>query len=187
MLKAAAGSGEALPSFVVSNVDWDQSTSDGAKQVKEAFDDYGIKEYIVVEKGNVKIAIMGIFGLDALVCAPTCELAFYDPVEGDPVEGAKKTVAQIQEKEDVDMIVCLSNLRNMQSRHLEILWLMDLLMVWILWMMKIIIRWMSRLFRAVSFEKPMQWEILQLIRYSTRFHLESDRTVLLAIRWSVHT
>ncbi|MDD3361090.1 MAG: bifunctional UDP-sugar hydrolase/5'-nucleotidase [Hespellia sp.] len=104
MLKAAAGSGEVLPSFVVSNVDWDQSTSDGAKQVKEAFDDYGIKEYIVVEKGDVKIAIMGIFGLDAMVCAPTCELAFYDPVEG-----AKKTAAKIQEKEDVDMIVCLSH------------------------------------------------------------------------------
>lgn len=104
MLEAAAASGDSLPAFVVSNVDWEHSTSDGAKLVKEAFDDYGITDYVVVQKGDVKVAIMGIFGIDALACAPTYELAFKDPIEG-----AKETVAKIKANEEVDLIVCLSH------------------------------------------------------------------------------
>ncbi|SHJ51910.1 bifunctional metallophosphatase/5'-nucleotidase [Hespellia stercorisuis] len=104
MMEAAVASGDPLPAFVLSNVDWDASTSAGAKSIKESFDDYGVKDYIVVEKGDVKLAIMGIFGKDALDCAPTCELIFQDPIEG-----ARETVAEILKKEDVDMIVCLSH------------------------------------------------------------------------------
>ena len=36
---------------------------------------------MVVQKGDVKIAVVGVFGVDALKCAPTCELLFKDPVE----------------------------------------------------------------------------------------------------------
>ncbi|MDD3401792.1 MAG: bifunctional UDP-sugar hydrolase/5'-nucleotidase [Hespellia sp.] len=104
MLHAALESGDRLPSFVISNIDWEQSVSDGAKLVKQAFEDYGLKDYTVVEKGDVKVAVMGIFGMDALACSPTCELTFLDPVAG-----AKQTVKEIQENEEVDMIVCLSH------------------------------------------------------------------------------
>ena len=63
-----------------------------------------MKDYVVVQKGNVKIAVLGVFGKDALDCAPTCELKFKDPVEA-----AKKTVEEIKKKEDVDMIACVSH------------------------------------------------------------------------------
>ena len=46
----------------------------------------------------------GVFGVDALACAPTCELLFCDPVEA-----VKETVAEIKANEDVDMIVCVSH------------------------------------------------------------------------------
>ena len=48
--------------------------------------------------------MVGVFGKDALACAPTCELKF-----SDPVEAVRATVADIKANEDVDMIVCVSH------------------------------------------------------------------------------
>lgn len=108
MLKTAKNSGETVPDLVVCNVDWDAmkkaGLSKGQKQIESAFETYGVKDYVVVQKGNVKIAVLGVFGKDALDCAPTCELKFKDPVEA-----AKKTVEEIKKKEDVDMIACVSH------------------------------------------------------------------------------
>lgn len=108
MLKAAKNSGETLPNLVLCNVDWDAmekaGLNDGQKQIKDAFDTYGVKDYVVVQKGDVKIAVFGVFGKDALECAPTCELLFKDPVEA-----SKKTVEEIKKNEDVDMIACVSH------------------------------------------------------------------------------
>ena len=108
MLKTAKNSGETVPKLVVCNVDWDamekEGLSKGQKQIESAFETYGVKDYVVIQKGGVKIAILGVFGKDALECAPTCELEFKDPVES-----AKNTVEEIKKKEDVDMIACVSH------------------------------------------------------------------------------
>lgn len=108
MLKSAAGSGDALPEMVVCNVDWvameAAGLNDGQQAIRDAFDAYDVKDYVVLEKGDVDIAVIGVFGKDALACAPTCELLFTDPVEA-----VKETVADIQKNEDVDMIVCVSH------------------------------------------------------------------------------
>lgn len=108
MLTAAKNSGETLPSLVVCNVDWDSmeknGLSEGQKQLQSAFENYGVKDYVVVQKGDVKIAVVGVFGVDALKCAPTCELLFKDPVES-----VKKTVEEIKKNEKVDMIACVSH------------------------------------------------------------------------------
>lgn len=108
MLKAAKNSGESVPELVVCNVDWagmeKAGMSEGQKQIKSAFDTYGVKDYVVLQKGDVKIAVIGVFGKNALKCAPTCELLFKDPVEA-----VKETVADIQKKEKVDMIACVSH------------------------------------------------------------------------------
>jgi 5'-nucleotidase / UDP-sugar diphosphatase len=103
MLEAAKKSGETVPRIVLSNADWDKSKP-GAAAVKQALNDYGATSYTVVRKGDVNIAVFGIFGKDALFCAPTCEVAF-----DDRVESAGKTVADIKAKEKVDMIVCVSH------------------------------------------------------------------------------
>ena len=108
MLKTAKNSGEIVPKLVVCNVDWDamekEGLSKGQKQIESAFETYGVKDYVVIQKGGVKIAVLGVFGKDALECAPTCELEFKDPVES-----AKNTVEEIKKKEDVDMIACVSH------------------------------------------------------------------------------
>ena len=108
MLNTAVSSGDPIPAIVVCNVDWDAMENAGITDyqllLQEAFENYGIEEYIVVEKGDVKIAITGVFGEDCLDCVPNCPLTFKDPVEA-----VKETVEEIQEEEDVDMIVCVSH------------------------------------------------------------------------------
>lgn len=108
MLRAAKSSGETLPEIVVCNVDWDSmekaGLNDGQKQIQSVFETYGVKDYVMVQKGDVKIAVVGVFGKDALECAPTCELSFKDPVEA-----VKKTVEEIKKNEEADMIACVSH------------------------------------------------------------------------------
>ena len=108
MLEAAKNSGETVPNLVVCNVDWDAmedaGLSEGQSQIKSAFETYGVKDYVVVQKGDVKIAVLGVFGKDALTCAPTCELIFKDPIEA-----VKQTVEEIKKNEKVDMIACVSH------------------------------------------------------------------------------
>lgn len=108
MLKTAKNSEEKVPDLVVCNVDWDameeEGLTKGQKQIQTAFQTYGVKDYVVLQKGDVKIAVLGVFGKDSLECAPTCELKFKDPVEA-----ASETVKEIQKNEDVDMIACVSH------------------------------------------------------------------------------
>ena len=108
MLKAAKSSGETLPEIVVCNVDWESmekaGLSDGQKQIQSAFETYGVKDYVMVQKGDVKIAVVGVFGKDALECAPTCELSFKAPIEA-----VKQTVEEIRKNEEADMIACVSH------------------------------------------------------------------------------
>lgn len=108
MLTSAQASGDAIPAMVVCNVDWDtmeaEGLTEGQQRLKDAFTAYGVSDYTVLEKGDVDIAVVGVFGKDALACAPTCELKFEDPIEA-----VKQTVADIKANEDVDMIVCVSH------------------------------------------------------------------------------
>ena len=108
MLNVAKNSGVTVPSLVLCNVDWDAmeeaGLSEGQKQIQSAFEKYQVRDYVVVQKGNIKIAVLGVFGKDALVCAPTCELVWKDPVKA-----AKQTVEKIKKKEKVDMIACVSH------------------------------------------------------------------------------
>lgn len=108
MLNTAVASGDKLPAMVVCNVDWSAMEEEGLtedqKLLKEAFANYGVKEYVVVEKNGVKIAVTGIFGEDCLDCVPNCPLKFRDPVVA-----LKETVETIKDKENVDMIACVSH------------------------------------------------------------------------------
>ena len=108
MLKSAAHSGDPLPEFVLCNVDWEtmekEGLTEGQQLIADGFAEYGVKDYVVLQKGKVRIAVIGVFGKDALDCAPTCELIFKEPVEA-----VKETVADIKANEDVDLIVCVSH------------------------------------------------------------------------------
>lgn len=108
MMNNAAASGDTLPAMVVCNVDWEGMEAAGLTEdqqmLLDAFENYGVEEYIVVEKNGVNIGITGVFGEDCLDCVPNCPLDFQNPVKA-----VKETVADIQANEEVDMIVCISH------------------------------------------------------------------------------
>ena len=108
MMNNAVASGDVLPEMVVCNIDWeamkDAGLTEEQQMLFDAFENYGVKEYLVVEKGDVKVAVTGVFGIDCLACVVNPPLVFENPIEA-----VKETVAEIQENEDVDMIVCISH------------------------------------------------------------------------------
>ena len=103
MLTAARKSGDTVPEFLLCNVDWNKD-DEYTKTVKAACDFYGVKDYHVFIKNGVRIAVFGLFGENSLFCAPTCKLTFFNQYDQ-----AAKIVKQIKEKENPDMIVCISH------------------------------------------------------------------------------
>lgn len=107
-LQAAAQSKEPVPAMALCNIDWETMEAEGLtpeqQLLRDAFDAYGMRDYVVVTKGSVRIAVLGVFGIDSLACAPTCVLKFKDASEA-----ASAVVEEIRAKEDVDMIVCVSH------------------------------------------------------------------------------
>lgn len=108
MLHTAVESKDTLPAMTLCNVDWETMKAAGFTEdqqiLYDAFETYGVEEYIMFERDGVHIAVTGVFGKDCLDCVPNCPLVF-----ADPVEAVKETVAKIQQKEDADMIVCVSH------------------------------------------------------------------------------
>lgn len=103
MLSTAESSGDPLPALVLCNIDRTSQTEEQQK-LCTALDAYGVKDYVIVQKGDIRIAVIGVFGKDSLACAPTCILDFEDPISA-----VKRTVQTIQETEDADMVVCVSH------------------------------------------------------------------------------
>ena len=108
MMNSAIASGDTLPAMLLCNMDWDAMKAKGLTEDQQliwnAFEKYGVKDYMVVNKGGVDIAVIGVFGEDAADCVAQCPVVFEDPVEA-----VKETVADIKANEDVDMIVCISH------------------------------------------------------------------------------
>lgn len=108
MMNTAVASGDTLPEMLLCNMDWEAMKEAGLTEdqqlILSAFENYGVRDYMVIEKSGVKIAIIGVFGKDAEACVAQCPVIFEDPVEA-----VKETVAEIEANEDVDMMVCISH------------------------------------------------------------------------------
>lgn len=107
-LQAAVQSKDPVPAMALCNIDWETMEAEGLtpdqQLLKDAFNAYGMKDYVIVTKGDLRIAVLGVFGVDSLACAPTCVLKFKDASEA-----ASAVVKEIKAKENVDMIVCVSH------------------------------------------------------------------------------
>ncbi len=105
MLRAAVKSGDRLPAIVCANYLPPKESTD----VWDAYNAYGVKDYVIIEKGGVYYAVFGIFGEDADACAPNSGMIFESPSEV-----AKKTVeAAVAECEKSygahPVVICLSH------------------------------------------------------------------------------
>lgn len=112
MLQAAVGKG---PQLLCANIDWektlqDESLKDDAKTLKEACDAYGVKDYTVLEHDGIRMAVFGLLGESAVEYAPESGLMFKDAQET-----AKDVVNEIKNKEDVDLIVCISHCGTIEN------------------------------------------------------------------------
>lgn len=92
-----------LPQFLTANIDWEKNDSKDNRMIQQALEDYGSKEYTVIEREGIRVGVYGVLGEDAEICAPESGIDFDDIVE------ASKRVVEELKKEDVDMIVCLSH------------------------------------------------------------------------------
>lgn len=106
-LLAAKNSGDKLPELLTANIDlenYENVDEQEVKNLKNAFDEYGVKEYIVLDKKGYKIGIFGLMGNDSISNAPMAGVNFKDQIET-----AKKITSILKEEEKVDLIICLSH------------------------------------------------------------------------------
>lgn len=110
MLNTAANSGEPLPQIVCSNYMPPEEDAEGYNpEINAAMENYGVKDYVIMERGGVYYAIFGIMGHDADDCAPNSGM-----VMEDPIACAQKTVdAAVKECEETygvhPIVICLSH------------------------------------------------------------------------------
>lgn len=110
MLNSAKKSGDPLPAILCSN--YMPPTEEEAgydKEMWDALNNYGVKDYMILERGGVYFVLFGIFGIDSDDCAPNSGMIFRDPVES-----AKKTVeTAVKDCKDNfgadPIVICLSH------------------------------------------------------------------------------
>lgn len=106
MLETAAASGSPVPAIVQSNGTVLDGT--GSQELKQAMEDYGVQDHIILTRGGINYGIFGLMGEDADACAPMSGMSF-EPV----ADAAKRTVAELEEElaqlEGPSLIVCLSH------------------------------------------------------------------------------
>lgn len=103
-LMSAKNSGDKLPEVVVSNTSFPEDSDEELLQLEKAFKEFGVKDYVVVEKNGLKIGLFGLMGIDADSNAPMAKVDF-----DDMVEESKRVVKILKEDEKVDVIVSLSH------------------------------------------------------------------------------
>lgn len=110
MLNAAKASGDPVPYIVESNYLPPKKGEEGYDaNIVEAFENYGVEDYVILERGGVYFAVFGVFGLDADDCAPNSGMILYDVAETaqKTVDAAKKECIEKYGAEPV--VVCLSH------------------------------------------------------------------------------
>ena len=100
MLDSAVASGDKLPVMVQANYKPPKEDT----RSWEAWENYQICDYTILERDGLRVAVFGLLGEDADACAPMSGMTF-EPI----IDAAECTVALLKEKENPDFIVCLSH------------------------------------------------------------------------------
>ena len=113
MLNSAVESGDPLPAIVECNYLPPESGEPGYSQdsilVRQAFDNYGVQDYILLERGGIYYVIFGMMGIDSDACAPNS-----GQILRDCAESAQRVVdeatALCREKYHAEpVVICLSH------------------------------------------------------------------------------
>ena len=102
MLQAAALSGDPLPALVMANYR-PAPENPHRLDIQRAMASYGVKDYMLLERGGVTYGIFGIMGVDSHDCAPTSGFALLDMTRE-----AQRCVDALEEQ-GAQFIICLSH------------------------------------------------------------------------------
>ncbi len=113
MLEAAMASGDRLPAIVEANYlppqEGDAGYDADAQAVWDAFADYGVASYLLLERGGVWYAIFGITGLDSDECAPMSGMVLHD-IQATAQQVVDAATAACVEANGVEpVVICLSH------------------------------------------------------------------------------
>jgi 2',3'-cyclic-nucleotide 2'-phosphodiesterase (5'-nucleotidase family) len=100
-LNAAKRAG-GCPPIVAANV---KPLSPALAQLAMAFDNYGVKEYTVIERNGKRIGIFGLMGDEAINNAPAAAAMTFE----NRFDAAARLVKKLRRDEKVDLVVCLSH------------------------------------------------------------------------------
>ena len=105
MLYAAKNSGEPVPAIVESNF----LPPEDAAEVWQAYADYGIAPYVLLERGGVVYAIIGLSGYDCRDCAPSSGMVLEEPAAAAQRSVDQAVAAAIAEYGVEPVVICLSH------------------------------------------------------------------------------
>ena len=105
MLRAAVSSGDRLPCIVDANY----LPAEDNTLMQKAMEDYGVRDYTLLERGGVYFAVFGINGFDSDDCAPNSGMILEKPAEVSQ-KVVDKAVSECKEKYGVEpVVICLSH------------------------------------------------------------------------------
>lgn len=102
MLNAAVLSGDRVPALLLANYDPSRENPEQL-DIQRAMAAYGVKDYMLLERGGVTYGIFGLMGVDSHECAPTSGFEL-----GDMAENARRCVTALKEA-GAEFIICLSH------------------------------------------------------------------------------
>ena len=113
MLNVAASCGESVPLILEANYLPPEEGEEGygadAQMVWNALKNYGVRDYMILERGGVHFVIFGINGVDSNDCAPNSGMILEDPAET-AQRVVDEAVAECQETYGAEpVVVCLSH------------------------------------------------------------------------------
>ncbi len=113
MLNNAVKSGDRLPAIVDANYlppqEGEEGYTDKSKLMQDALNNYGVADYILLERGGVYYAIFGIVGDDSNDCAPNSGMVYADPITTAQAT-VDAAVADCKKTYNADpVVICLSH------------------------------------------------------------------------------
>ena len=112
MLNAAAGSGDRVPALLMANY---KPAGDNPNKldIQRAMSAYGVRDYMLLERGGVTYGVFGLMGEDSHSCAPSSGFTL-----GDMAENAQRCVDALK-AEGAEFIICLSHAGTDEKKKLS--------------------------------------------------------------------
>ena len=113
MLNSAVESGDPLPAIVECNYlppeQGDPGYTQDSALVRQAFDNYGVQDYILLERGGIYFVIFGLMGLDSDACAPNSGQVLHNCAESAQKVVDEATAFCRENYHAEPVVICLSH------------------------------------------------------------------------------